>query len=134
MFYGSLESEYYFIFQSLTVGMSKMLRSHFLSLQENFYIIRNCIFSSSTFDSSPVGSIWLEISMNWHTKSQGPKKMFIHFTSYIAFCSTFDASPVGSIWLEISMNWHTKSQGPNKKCINFSRGRINPCPGYTARN
>ena len=26
------------------------------------------------FDTSPVGSIWLEISMNWHTKSQTPNK------------------------------------------------------------
>ena len=28
----------------------------------------------SMFDTSPVGSIWLEISINWHTKSKGPKK------------------------------------------------------------
>ena len=26
------------------------------------------------FDISPVVSIWMEMSMNWHTKSQGPKK------------------------------------------------------------
>ena len=24
--------------------------------------------------TSPVGSIWLEMSINWHTKSQGPNK------------------------------------------------------------
>ena len=33
------------------------------------------------FDTSPVSSIWLEISMNWHTKSQGPKKKCTHFTT-----------------------------------------------------
>ena len=32
-------------------------------------------------NSSDVGSIWLEISINWHTKSQGPKKKCIHFSS-----------------------------------------------------
>ena len=34
----------------------------------------------SMFDISPVGSIWLEISINWHTKSQGPKKKCTYFT------------------------------------------------------
>ena len=28
----------------------------------------------SMFDTSPVGSIWLEMSINWHTKGQGLKK------------------------------------------------------------
>ena len=27
----------------------------------------------SMFDTSPVVSIWLEMSTNWHTKSKGPK-------------------------------------------------------------
>ena len=31
------------------------------------------------FDTSPFDSIWLEISIDWHTKSQGPKKKFTHF-------------------------------------------------------
>ena len=34
------------------------------------------------FDTSPVVSIWLEMSINWHTKSQGPKKQdwkSVHF-------------------------------------------------------
>ena len=31
-------------------------------------------FFCSKFESSPFCSIWLEISINWHTKSQGPKK------------------------------------------------------------
>ena len=31
------------------------------------------------FDSSPVVSIWLEMSINWHTKSQGPKKKCTNF-------------------------------------------------------
>ena len=34
----------------------------------------------STFETSPFGSIWLEISINWHTKSQGPEKKCICFT------------------------------------------------------
>ena len=37
-------------------------------------------FFCSTFDTSPVDSIWLEMSINWHTKSQGPKKKCIHFS------------------------------------------------------
>ena len=32
------------------------------------------------FDTSPVVSIWLEMSMNWHTKSQGPKKKCNNFS------------------------------------------------------
>ena len=31
-------------------------------------------------DTSPFDSIWLEISLSWHTKSQGPKKKCTHFT------------------------------------------------------
>ena len=34
----------------------------------------------SMFDTSPVGSIWLEISINWHNKIQGPKRKCTHFT------------------------------------------------------
>ena len=34
----------------------------------------------SIFDTSPVYSIWLEISINWHTKSQGPMKKCVHFS------------------------------------------------------
>ena len=34
----------------------------------------------SKFGTSPFCSIWLEISTNWHTKSQGHKKKCIHFT------------------------------------------------------
>ena len=36
-------------------------------------------FFCSTFDTSPVDSIWLEMSVNWHTKSQGPKKNLLIF-------------------------------------------------------
>ena len=32
------------------------------------------------FATSPVGSIWLEMSINWHTTSQGPKKKSIQIT------------------------------------------------------
>ena len=31
-------------------------------------------------DTSPVVSIWLEMSINWHTKSQGPKKKCDNFS------------------------------------------------------
>ena len=33
-------------------------------------------FFCKMFTTSPVGSIWLEMSINWHTTSQGPKKKF----------------------------------------------------------
>ena len=33
----------------------------------------------SMFDSSPVVSFWLKMSINWHTKSQGPKKKCTNF-------------------------------------------------------
>ena len=32
------------------------------------------------FDTLPFDSIWLEISIDWHTKSQGPKKKCTQFT------------------------------------------------------
>ena len=34
----------------------------------------------SMFDTSPVVSIWLEMSINWHTKSQGPKTKCVNFS------------------------------------------------------
>ena len=37
-------------------------------------------FFCSTLDTSPVDSIWLEMAINWHTKSQGPKKKCAHFS------------------------------------------------------
>ena len=41
-----------------------------------YYIKRFC----SRLKTSPFDSIWLEISTNWHTTSQGPTKKCIHFT------------------------------------------------------
>ena len=35
------------------------------------------------FTTSPVGSIWLEMSINWHTTSQGTKKISIKLTKQI---------------------------------------------------
>ena len=32
-------------------------------------------------DTSPVVSIWLEMSINWPTKSQGPKKKLVYSSS-----------------------------------------------------
>ena len=32
------------------------------------------------FQTSPFSSIWLEISINWHTNSQGPKKNCVRFS------------------------------------------------------
>ena len=32
------------------------------------------------FETWPFASIWLEMSINWYTKSQGPKKKLAHFT------------------------------------------------------
>ena len=37
-------------------------------------------FFCKMFATSPVGSIWLEMSINWHTTSQGPKKKSIQIT------------------------------------------------------
>ena len=37
-------------------------------------------FFCKMFTTSPVGSIWLEMSINWHTTSQGPKKKSIQIT------------------------------------------------------
>ena len=46
----------------------------------------------SMFNTSPVGSIWLEISINWHTKSQGPKKKCAHFTRERIYSCTVDTA------------------------------------------
>ena len=48
-------------------------------------------FFCSTFDTSPVDSIWLEMSINWHIKSQGPKKKCIYFSR-----GTIHSCPVGT--------------------------------------
>ena len=37
-------------------------------------------FFHQKFVTSPFTSIWLEISINWYTKSQGPKKKCTYFT------------------------------------------------------
>ena len=37
-------------------------------------------FFGKMFSTSLVGSIWLEMSMNWHTKSQGPKTKCVNFS------------------------------------------------------
>ena len=45
------------------------------TLDEKIYLI--CYYTKkffSQFETSPFTSIWLEISINWYTKSQGPKK------------------------------------------------------------
>ena len=47
-----------------------------LNFEQNSHIMW---FFCSTFDTSPVESIWLEMSRNWHTKSQGPKKKCTNF-------------------------------------------------------
>ena len=39
---------------------------------QNVYKIEIVFFHLK--ETSPVNSIWLEIFINWHTKSQGPKK------------------------------------------------------------
>ena len=54
-------------------------------------------FLFSKFATSPFNSIWLKISMNWHTKSQGPKKKCAHFTrERIHSCSVDTARNKGS--------------------------------------
>ena len=54
-------------------------------------------FLFSKFATSPFNSISLKISMNWHTKSQGPKKKCAHFTrERIHSCSVDTARNKGS--------------------------------------
>ena len=54
------------------------------------------------FDSSPVVSIWLEMYINWHTKSQGPKKKCIHFfRGRINHCPAHTACNCGIVLLHI---------------------------------
>ena len=45
-----------------------------------YYIPCYMKFLFLKFDTSPFDSIWLEISLNWHSKSQGPNKKCTHFT------------------------------------------------------
>ena len=53
---------------------------HKQGTEKKLYIILYCIIFFSMFETSPFSSIWLEISINWHTKSQRPKKKCIHFS------------------------------------------------------
>ena len=56
-----------------------------------FYIIGHYINFCSMFDTSPVGSIWLKISKNWHTKSL--RKKCTHFTrERIHSCPVMDTA------------------------------------------
>ena len=48
--------------------------------QKNLYNALLCKKIPSIFDTSPVVSIWLEMSINWHTKSQGPKTKCVNFS------------------------------------------------------
>ena len=49
------------------------------------------------FATSPVGSIWLEMSINWYTTSQGPKKKCIKITKRrIDPCPAHTARNTGS--------------------------------------
>ena len=53
----------------------------FWALNNFFYLIPYYIKRFfSTLKTSPFDSIWLEISTNWHTTSQGPKKKSIKIT------------------------------------------------------
>ena len=55
-------------------------RSRKLWKQKIYLILCYMKFLFSKFDISPFDSIWLEISINWYTKSQGPMKKCNHFT------------------------------------------------------
>ena len=47
----------------------------FQTLEKTIYVIAYLIKKLfSKFEMWPFTSIWLEISVNWHTTSQGPKK------------------------------------------------------------
>ena len=51
------------------------------SVEQKIYIMRYYVKKiPSIFDTSPVVSIWLEMSINWHTKSQGPKTKCVNFS------------------------------------------------------
>ena len=68
------------------------------------------------FDTSPFDSIWLEISIDWYTKSQGPKKKCIHFTrERIHSCSVDTARNKGS-FTTIAL-WSVKSFNSPTVCI-----------------
>ena len=46
----------------------------------NTLLYKNIFFSK--FETTPFTPIWLEISINWYTKSQGPKKKCTHGTHF----------------------------------------------------
>ena len=84
-----LEKWIHFFLRSLAVIVS--IYRHFQSnganwrskkhLTKKIYIMLYYIKKNlSMFDTSPVVSIWLKMSINWHTKSQGPKKKCTHFS------------------------------------------------------
>ena len=53
----------------------------FQTLEKTIYVIAYLIKKLfSMFEMWPFTSIWLEISINWYTKSQGPKNKCINFT------------------------------------------------------
>ena len=67
------------------------------------------------FETSPFSSIWLEISINWHIKSQGPKKKCIRFSRGMIYpCSTHTA------WIKVVLlhkSWFVQSFLSRSVCI-----------------
>ena len=62
-----------------TIKWSQMAKYQTLKTKISYNRVLNK-FLFSKFATSPFNSIWLKISMNWHTKSQGPKKKCANFS------------------------------------------------------
>ena len=72
---------FFLVCQFIDISNQIEVNGHVSNFENNFLYNRLLYnFFCSTFDTSPVDSIWLEMSINWHTKSQGPKKKCIHFS------------------------------------------------------
>ena len=97
-----------------------------------FYVkLSNTIFNKklcSRFETAPFDFIWLEISTNWHTSSQGPKKKSIQITKgRIDPCPAHTARNKGSfttmvLWIvqgflgsTVSSNPQLTLDGPRRK-------------------
>ena len=76
------------IFFLWSLALSVPIRRNFQSNRVKWQstLSKKCLFNTyyiniflSKFETSPFTSIWLEISTNWYTKSQGPNKKIYPF-------------------------------------------------------
>ena len=84
-------------------------------------------FFCSTFDTSPVSLIWLEMYTNWHKKSQGPNKKCVYFSKGRIHSCSMDTTRYKGSFTSMAL-WTVNPFFPQVYLqINFHRVNIMLC-------